>query len=370
MAPLSSHAAAIAIDSSDRIYVAGAGRDSWVVRKSTDLGVTWSTVDEQFEDQRFYAASSVAIDSSGAVFAAGVRGYDSSSPRWMIRGTSDQGSTWSTVSTTVPSVLLAAGPSGSLYSSAGQMYGAIDKWKINKSIDSGVNWTSVDSFSSSGANSVLSALAVAPTGTLYTAGYSSDGTSTHWLVRRSHDSGATWTTMDDFSPSGTYGSLDHLVVGPHGEVIVSGQFSTEDFNSRWIMRKSLDQGATWAGVTGPDESAFAHTGIEELLLTPASNLFVTGYSSDKNYHGNWYLRRSTDLGASWTELASAPYSGNFISTSSAIDSTGNLYLVGREYGGWSVKKLGVSGGKLQTMDSFEGALHWTSEYPTQQAYCY
>jgi hypothetical protein len=86
----------VAIDSSDRIFAAGIGQDGdqvkhWVVRRSTDHGLSWATVDDlTTSDTSYTHISAVAIDGSGRIFVAG-----SFENHWLVRQSNDHGATWS-----------------------------------------------------------------------------------------------------------------------------------------------------------------------------------------------------------------------------------------------------------------------------------
>jgi hypothetical protein len=72
----------------------------WLVQKSTDSGLTWSSVDFATNARPAYARS-LAVDSFGRVFAVGTQ---TTTPNtWFVRGSADAGTTWITTDTLIPS---------------------------------------------------------------------------------------------------------------------------------------------------------------------------------------------------------------------------------------------------------------------------
>jgi hypothetical protein len=184
------------VTTSGAIYVGGECADTfedfesingtWVVRKSSDNGKTWSTIDTlkgQFH--------SMAADSKGNLF---VFGYDTSKDNETnnsaIRITKDGGLTWTQASVPVSispepqSKLIAVDSSDNIFLTGGNA-----NWQVLKSSDQGNTWTVKDSFTSG----LPEMLGISPSGTIF-AGAVVSG---HWTVRQSSDGGSTWTTTDD-----------------------------------------------------------------------------------------------------------------------------------------------------------------------------
>lgn len=101
---ISAAANGIRVDASDNIYVIGAastyGAPYWITRKSTDGGTTWATVDNfELNASRSNFGYRIEVDNSGNIYATGSCGNAtlSTGNDWVIRKSTDAGSTWSTV---------------------------------------------------------------------------------------------------------------------------------------------------------------------------------------------------------------------------------------------------------------------------------
>lgn len=84
----------------DVLYWVGAGTKSdesvaWVVRKSTDGGTQWETVDEyQMASKKTSIAQSVVIGADGSIFVAGYGTTSGDKTKWVVRRSQDAGKTW------------------------------------------------------------------------------------------------------------------------------------------------------------------------------------------------------------------------------------------------------------------------------------
>jgi hypothetical protein len=166
------------------------------VRKSVtgDVG-TWSTVDGPFAQG---AAQAVCSDSQGSVYVSGsmfittqaatkrtaAQGYYA----WITRKSSDGGNTWSTVDTYSYSGALnqTASAQGSGTDSLGNVVvvgfasDALGQghWIVRTHAPSG--WHTIDDFAGARAGGVATDAA----GSLLVTGSANDSTGTHWIVRR------------------------------------------------------------------------------------------------------------------------------------------------------------------------------------------
>ncbi len=102
------YARSAAADSQGRFYVAGAakapiaGPFRWIVRGSTNGGLTWTTLDSFYEDLNNSYAIAVTVTPQGRVFVIGyslksIAGSPWEAPRWRVRASSNGGQTWQTV---------------------------------------------------------------------------------------------------------------------------------------------------------------------------------------------------------------------------------------------------------------------------------
>ena len=91
----------IGFDSKGSIYVVGqvpaGGGHSWTVRKSSNGGTNWTTLDSNFDPGNSGAAG-ITVDSKDNIYVTGSAALGESTGRyWVVRSSSDRGATWNTV---------------------------------------------------------------------------------------------------------------------------------------------------------------------------------------------------------------------------------------------------------------------------------
>lgn len=97
----------IGFHSTAGVFVVGytpgtSGLFQWLVRRSANQGSSWSTVD-RFVSDRYWTQSKagcVAVDASGRIYVAGSADYlkgRTTTAYWLVRRSTDGGNTWSTV---------------------------------------------------------------------------------------------------------------------------------------------------------------------------------------------------------------------------------------------------------------------------------
>jgi hypothetical protein len=186
------------------IFVVGApyagSASPWLVRRSLNgqLG-TWSTVDNPFAG----AARAVSSDSQGNVYVAGSQFITvtikthplttSSYPVWVVRKSSNGGNTWSTVDTFIYAANKGADAYGIGRNSVGNLVvagRALDSqgklhWLV-RTPDASGTWQTVDDFQlAPGYHASASGVATDAAGNLLVTGTAFDATpGEHWIVRR------------------------------------------------------------------------------------------------------------------------------------------------------------------------------------------
>jgi hypothetical protein len=182
----------------NRLYAVGIARMGtfqWLVRRSNDGGANWETVDGGMSG----GASDAVVDTAGTVFVVG-----NTEAGRIVRRSTNNGDSWMTVDTIPVSTptdpcnsgYLAVTPNGNVYVAAGcDSTGVI----VRRSIDGGDTWNPVDTFRYTTTTPTrMGTLGVDASGQVYVGGYGVQaGGSIHWLVRRGTGTG-TWTTVDDF----------------------------------------------------------------------------------------------------------------------------------------------------------------------------
>lgn len=316
----------IAVDDSGIIYAVGYGfldnafsgsTRHWIVKKSTDGGDSWTTVD----DYQYYAggdaaARKVTVDSWGNVTVIGWANNNDGG-HWVrlliTRTSNDGGSSWTTS--------LSGSDNDTVTDESGNIYsitpGSVDPWNssyyannpgtgewvVQKSIDGGINWTTVDYVSPEPGGSQANAIKIDPFGNIYVAGYKtvlSNNSSKIkvWLVRKSIDDGATWTTVDSGGeswPGGIVTNAWHSVI--HDMAIDSSGIVYVAANGCsgqcWLVRQSKNEGATWTTIdkVGPlDNSPSGNLNAYAVAVDSDDRPYVGGYSSQLNYKSHWFVR--------------------------------------------------------------------------------
>lgn len=330
-------------DTNDGIYVIGQIVDSgsnthWVVRVSSDRGATWKTGDDyQLDSSQSTYPGGIAADFSGGVYAVGNPYDGSGASHWTVRKSTDGGTTW----TGVDDVLDASANSAIYRPSVGlNVFGELqtgnDPWTSRKSNDSGSTWTNEDSFdlSSNGAQAVSATVDLS--GNIYAAGFASDsGDVSHWIVRKSTDGGATWSTVDDFQVSSSQGSSANSIgTDPQGSLFVVGNGSDSGSKQYWIVRKSTDGGSTWSTIRQIQQHG-QNAGASGVGFDHLGNIWVSGEAEDSSSNTQWLVETSSDGGTTWTASDSFAYSGSAGTGQSGeaqgftFTPTGDLYVTGQ-----------------------------------------
>jgi hypothetical protein len=220
---------------------------------------------------------------------------------------------------------------GNVYSvGSGRDAANISHALVMRSGDQGATWQTIEDYNYlPGANTSFASFGVDPAQNLYAVGgvnfYPGDS---RWLVRRSADLGATWQTGDDFSyASGWVSAPKGIAADNSGNIYVAGSVSylhsPQPAIDRWLVRRSRDGGATWATVDVYQYNSYLTTAVG-VVTTPAG-VFVAGFGGL-----HWFVRKSTDGGQTWSIANDFLYpnaSGSGLNGFTA-DSAGNLYACG------------------------------------------
>ncbi|MEO5971364.1 MAG: hypothetical protein ABIQ95_15675 [Bdellovibrionia bacterium] len=324
----------IAIDSSGNIYAAGAdfGSGLWIVRKSADGGATWSTVDSYRPTGNSQAkANAVSIDSTGAIYVGGSAG-DLGGLTGVIRKSSDHGSTWNTVDTFVDTPLLSGDGNGVksiVIDSSDKVYasGSNGSWIVRMSSNGGTTWTTVDSYQfSAGHHASANAITIDALGNIYAVGFGTDLSNVwQWIVRKSSNAGISWSTVDSYVlGTGYFAIPTSITTDGNGNLYTAGfegAFSVGTFYppSSWVVRKGSESGSTWITIVSSPtrESGTMANGI---ATDSGGNIYVVGLSGN-----NWTVKKGTHSGSVWTNLDS--FHGPWGPTSVAA-AFGNVYATG------------------------------------------
>jgi len=274
------------------------GAHAAAVRASTDGGQSWTSLDAflptgwSFAHYRGFGAAP-----NGSLFAGGELWDGNTFTRnWVVQQSTDGGANWSVsdlidlgTGSQASCGDIKASPSGAIYAA-----GRNSHWLVRRSINSGATWNTVDEVPAAGLSEAR-AIAFHPNGSIFVAGHLYDpqtGTS-QWGVRRSLNDGATWTTVDTYAEERTAGAgAEDITVDNSGALYVAGTARIKAKNlyiDYWVVRRSVDAGATWTSVDkfSINNQAPSPTGI---ALDSAGRIYVCGYSGQPTH---WLVRKGT-----------------------------------------------------------------------------
>ena len=372
---------AIAIDGAGDIYVAGYTQPSgttsvWTVMEEPAGGTSFSVVDTLNNGVDF----SLAVDQSGNVFAGGrtwatstSKGKSTTIYTWTVRKLTAGQGVFSTGDHAISGVVfsggaivpgafnatsIASGPSAGLYFVG---LGSSGNWLVRKSTDAGATWTTVDNFVYS-PNQTSSAQSVTGdgAGNIYVVGGGRSSTSEHWLVRKSTNGGSSWSTVDDFSGQ-AYPNAEAVGIGTDltGNIYVVGsEYSGSSFNG--IVRTNA--GGSWETVntmSSGDFSAFTND--------TSGNLYAAGTLLDSANGNHWVVQSTQGPTASALAFSAQPASviaGAAASPSFAVKvkTAGGATIVGDSSTVTLSILSGPAGGKLSGTFSAK-ANHGIAAFP-------
>jgi hypothetical protein len=232
---------AVAADRAGDVYVAACDvyrlnsiwYHDWTVRKGIS-GTSFSTIEvlpNSFPKDIFVhpTAGVFVVGSTQVTQKAGTVNV------WLVRRSTDAGASWATVDTFqlasgYGSVAMGvAANSTGIYvvgsASASYKSGAPSHWIVRKSINGGSSWTTVDNYQLAADNPTQAqCIATDANGNLVVAGFSRGDWNdarylSHWIVRKSAGSTGPWTTVDVFQNGGR---ANAIAADPFGNVFVGG----------------------------------------------------------------------------------------------------------------------------------------------------
>jgi hypothetical protein len=290
-------ASRVAVAADGTIYVAGEARGAdglhRIVRRSTDGGAEWETIDDfQLEPGQDGFSTSLAINADGHVFAGG-NNSDGVNWRYVMRSTTNGGDWDSSAEFQLEDGLYTA-----MYMSTfdddtfyvagnGVVVDEVYRWiALTHGADGEVSI--LDNFElSPGQNSAARGIWALPSGTLYAPGHADDAQSeAHWMLRRSTDAGASWETIDDYVASDAY--AESIVMDRAGNLFVLGEI---EFNvlPQASVRRSDDGGATWVNT-----DAYRHDDLPTYVtaaIAHEGDLYVSLAIIVSDTNAEWVIRR-------------------------------------------------------------------------------
>jgi hypothetical protein len=336
----------ITIDPNGNIYVVGNDyNDQGIIKKSTDGGDTWSA------DRLPHHVNTIAVDSaSGDLYIGGLTCTDIAHDggcnhlAGITRKSADHGQSWNVVDTFSSHPLMSGetfGVNGIVVDGQGNVYAAGNAngaWVVRVSRDHGISWRSVDVYQATASHqSTATAIAIDPTGRVFVAGYGTDSANRwRWIVRRSSDSGASWSSVDEYVLDGNSFAIPKAIATDSaGNVYVAGfeaAFRPGVFYppSNGIVRKGADDGITWTTVDTSTTRRNAAV-VAAITTDAAGRVYAAGFDGT-----HWTTKVSVDGGSSWSLLDA--FGGGWGAQGIAVNSSGFIYVTG-ESPNWVTRRL-------------------------------
>ncbi len=307
------------------------------VRCSRDEGTSWETVDVSPELAEVVAGS---ISPKGAVVLAGVKSTTPSPPHWLVRISLDQGTTWKTVEdySLAPDgwcrpAAVECSLDGVIYVGGyGATNGGSSQWLVRRSADEGATWTTVGVTSFGTSTGPMSAMKLTSHG-IICAGWMSkpnaagDSIET-WRVAESEDPFSEWRILENWRASGSDSCQPRGVAtdGLGNWVVVGREGFDGGASANWVTRHSNDEGMHWAITDEPLQDGHLGYGVA-VVADVGWRFFATGTDGK-----SWFTRVSGDGGSTWMESDRFDYATAATRPIGiAADQLGNIYVAGTGY---------------------------------------
>ncbi len=257
-----------------------------------------------------------------------------------------------------------------VYAGTGEGWGNVDAivgGGILKSTDFGSTWTLLPSTYSAANSSTdplywefknVLAMDIDPSGNIYAATKAIDytgGVGSYYVyggIYESTDNGSTWNKISPTSTGTNYFNPTGVVAFSSSTIIYAAGANGSTLGG---IYRTTDGGTTWNEVT----TGLPSSGYNTIVITKDNlgNAYAVYQSTDNSTTGDGGLKgifRSTDSGASWTQLTAPP----------KIKSTGNISYLGTQ--GWYGSAIGVDPfnnkniyvGGVDMMKSSNGGSTW------------
>lgn len=244
--------------------VSGAGDEEWVILKSSDEGATWSAVDSHVSVGEDLRVEGLGVDSAGAIYAAGLAKLGANPLEVVVRKSTNGGTSWSTVDShavagggvhTVKGFAVASNGAG--YVLIETTVGATPVRRLRKSGAGGAGWSDAADFPVDVAASAVSfrSLLVDSSGNIWVGLSEEIGGFAGLSLYRSSDGGTTWSRrlrLDGESQLGRLRELGGAIAAPGS----FGMYQSANFGTSW-SHVALPAG--WTQLTDISRSSTGRT---------------------------------------------------------------------------------------------------------------
>jgi hypothetical protein len=299
----------------------------WIVRRSGDGGTTWQELRRwDLATGMFARARGVTVDDQGSVYVGGMALDGNGYSHWIIKKSTDQGVTWQamdlfkgTGACSIPTgynmveafgITFVRNPNGggSLFAVGTRGSSYLGRWTVTRSTDGGVTWQIVDSDSwvprkigTSRARKVAGDRA----GRIFVLGDTGGRTEwdpSPWVVRMSMDGGNTWKTI--FGPW-NYGPCTYpldLAIDADNNVWAVGvnhkPYGTKNVTytsqATWVRLVESSPG-TWTSSNGSltaEAQGINRASADGVSTDDVGHVYVSGsFKADDATPQQWFVQR-------------------------------------------------------------------------------
>ncbi|MGZ3688060.1 MAG: hypothetical protein ACXVBW_07160 [Bdellovibrionota bacterium] len=289
----------LTVDSSGRLFMGGFSSDGtalrWLTLRSADAGASVA-LQPGGEDFQLIAnldsqVSMITTDRNGNLFAVGLAKSAASTQDGLIRKSTDGGATWTTVDDLICS-------SGKSTFDRGVTADFTGTYYVAGSCDEGAGQhefvrllgaapgSYIDNYqlASGKTTTINDGLYIDSVGNFFVPGTATDsGNVQHWFVRKGTSTPGSFSTVDDFQLSSGQSALANTIGSDiQGALVVTGWGADSSGAHHLITRRSLDRGSTW---TTSDDYQYATGQLSRavgLARDRTGNLYVSGAGTDSN----------------------------------------------------------------------------------------
>lgn len=266
---------------------------------------------QSYGDQNYPNAGTKLLDGTllvGAVIVDSAGGWE-----WaVVHRSSDNGVTWNVTDRYQPynngeSHLLAmANDAANVYSCGYQWdfdHYDSEHWYVRRSTDSGKTWTPSETDTAANIESICQTLAVSPaTGYVYAGGYDKRGAGgiNRWVIKESRDQGQSWSIIYTQDVNHNSAQILQMQVSPNNTIWFTGSDASNNavlyegtFSGSWSF---ANMGVNFGKANRTNYEVFGELDLRDNNTAYLSSTFGTS---------GWNIKRTLDGGVTWTQIYSA-----------------------------------------------------------------